>query len=244
MSTAGEITDEAGGPCITCKFHNSKFSLETGKAVQWTTGVMGVENAFIGNIMGKVRRESENLMAEGLVFVRHHCRMAQATDAGKVAAAAIAVRGRLAPPADAAGGNRRDDTNPRQPECGTVTAILVRRPCAVSLMLTGVHRVLGLRLGRGVGSVCAAVRSRGWVLNVLCRSGEPPTRRQRCMTWPSRMATSLLTRPRPARAVCRLPKSFGINRKCNGKCRWLQWGSWDQWVLQWSLGSTGNAKCH
>ena len=51
----GEITDEAGGPCITCKFHNSKFNLETGKAVQWTTGVMGVENAFIGNIMGKVR---------------------------------------------------------------------------------------------------------------------------------------------------------------------------------------------
>ena len=57
MSSAGEITDEAGGPCITCKFHNSKFDLKTGKAVKWTTGVMGVENAFIGNIMGKVSTE-------------------------------------------------------------------------------------------------------------------------------------------------------------------------------------------
>jgi nitrite reductase/ring-hydroxylating ferredoxin subunit len=31
----GEITDGNGGPCITCKFHNSKFKLENGEAVEW-----------------------------------------------------------------------------------------------------------------------------------------------------------------------------------------------------------------
>ena len=51
---AGEISDGPDGPTITCKFHNSKFKLETGEATQWTTGVMGMENAMIGNIMGKV----------------------------------------------------------------------------------------------------------------------------------------------------------------------------------------------
>ncbi len=61
MTSVGEITDEAGGPCITCKFHNSKFDLKTGKAVKWTTGVMGVENAFIGNIMGKVSIKIKNI---------------------------------------------------------------------------------------------------------------------------------------------------------------------------------------
>lgn len=39
----GDITDEAGGPCITCKFHNSKFKLETGEATEWVSGVMGIK---------------------------------------------------------------------------------------------------------------------------------------------------------------------------------------------------------
>ena len=39
----GAITDEAGGPCITCKFHNSKFKLETGEATEWVSGVMGIK---------------------------------------------------------------------------------------------------------------------------------------------------------------------------------------------------------
>jgi nitrite reductase/ring-hydroxylating ferredoxin subunit len=51
----GEIADGPDGPTITCKFHNSKFKLATGEATQWTTGVMGMENAMIGNIMGKVQ---------------------------------------------------------------------------------------------------------------------------------------------------------------------------------------------
>ena len=38
-----DITDEAGGPCITCKFHNSKFKLETGEATEWVSGVMGIK---------------------------------------------------------------------------------------------------------------------------------------------------------------------------------------------------------
>eukprot|EP00287_Rhodomonas_sp_CCMP768_P023913 CAMPEP_0202832852 /NCGR_PEP_ID=MMETSP1389-20130828/21794_1 /ASSEMBLY_ACC=CAM_ASM_000865 /TAXON_ID=302021 /ORGANISM="Rhodomonas sp., Strain CCMP768" /LENGTH=166 /DNA_ID=CAMNT_0049507117 /DNA_START=37 /DNA_END=537 /DNA_ORIENTATION=+ len=49
----GEITDD--GPCITCKFHGSKFKLTDGSCVEWSESVMGLPGTkAIGNLIGKV----------------------------------------------------------------------------------------------------------------------------------------------------------------------------------------------
>eukprot|EP00607_Mallomonas_marina_P003749 CAMPEP_0182428054 /NCGR_PEP_ID=MMETSP1167-20130531/20987_1 /TAXON_ID=2988 /ORGANISM="Mallomonas Sp, Strain CCMP3275" /LENGTH=96 /DNA_ID=CAMNT_0024610699 /DNA_START=280 /DNA_END=570 /DNA_ORIENTATION=- len=38
----GAIETTSDGPVITCNFHNSKFSMETGECKQWCTAVMGI----------------------------------------------------------------------------------------------------------------------------------------------------------------------------------------------------------
>ncbi len=40
LITQGEISDD--GPCITCKFHGSKFKLTDGSCVNWSESVLGV----------------------------------------------------------------------------------------------------------------------------------------------------------------------------------------------------------
>jgi len=56
----GKIEVEDGVPTITCSFHNSKFSLNDGKCVQWCTGVLGQKNDFLGGIMGSVGGEKNS----------------------------------------------------------------------------------------------------------------------------------------------------------------------------------------
>ncbi|KAJ1495897.1 Rieske [2Fe-2S] iron-sulfur domain-containing protein [Baffinella frigidus] len=52
---SGEISDDGSGPCITCKFHNSKFKLADGKATEWTEGVMGIPGTkMLGTISGMI----------------------------------------------------------------------------------------------------------------------------------------------------------------------------------------------
>jgi nitrite reductase/ring-hydroxylating ferredoxin subunit len=47
--------DDGSGPCITCKFHGSKFKLEDGSCVEWSESVMGIPGTkFLGNIVGNV----------------------------------------------------------------------------------------------------------------------------------------------------------------------------------------------
>mmetsp|Transcript_44616 Transcript_44616/g.105700 ORF Transcript_44616/g.105700 Transcript_44616/m.105700 type:complete len:128 (-) Transcript_44616:74-457(-) len=55
----GEISDD--GPCITCKFHGSKFQLSDGKCVEWSESVMGIPGTkALGNIIGKVGGEANS----------------------------------------------------------------------------------------------------------------------------------------------------------------------------------------
>lgn len=53
----GNIAVEGGEPTITCKFHNSKFELATGKCTAWSESVFGIKGTegiagFVGGFGG------------------------------------------------------------------------------------------------------------------------------------------------------------------------------------------------
>jgi len=53
----GNIAVEGGEPTITCKFHNSKFELSTGKCTAWSESVFGIKGTegiagFVGGFGG------------------------------------------------------------------------------------------------------------------------------------------------------------------------------------------------
>jgi len=52
-----------GAPEITCSFHNSCFSMKTGKCSKWVTGVLGLENELIGGIMSKAGGGQKDIKA-------------------------------------------------------------------------------------------------------------------------------------------------------------------------------------
>lgn len=60
----GKISmDENGTPTLTCNFHNSCFSLESGTCTKWVTGALGVQNSFVSGLMGKVGSEKQDIKA-------------------------------------------------------------------------------------------------------------------------------------------------------------------------------------
>eukprot|EP00977_Amphora_coffeiformis_P012615 scaffold3181_cov167-Amphora_coffeaeformis.AAC.4 len=59
----GKISTEDGTPTLTCNFHNSCFSLETGACTKWVTGALGVQNKFVSGLMGKVGAEKQDIKA-------------------------------------------------------------------------------------------------------------------------------------------------------------------------------------
>ena len=59
----GKISVDEGTPTLTCNFHNSCFSLETGACTKWVTGALGVKSGLIAGIMGKVGGEQKDIKA-------------------------------------------------------------------------------------------------------------------------------------------------------------------------------------
>ena len=57
------LTDQPDGPEIRCRFHNSRFSLKTGKCTQWVTGAFGVDSSVVGGLAQKVGGEKRNVRA-------------------------------------------------------------------------------------------------------------------------------------------------------------------------------------
>lgn len=44
------FTDEGPDPILRCRIHNTRFNMRTGQCVKWVTGVLGYDNAIVGNV--------------------------------------------------------------------------------------------------------------------------------------------------------------------------------------------------
>lgn len=44
------FTDEGPDPILRCRIHNTRFNMRTGQCVKWVTGVLGYDNAMVGNV--------------------------------------------------------------------------------------------------------------------------------------------------------------------------------------------------
>ena len=63
MEKAKIFTDEGPDPILRCRIHNSRFNMRTGQCVKWVTGVVGYDNALVGNLAARVGGEKQDIPA-------------------------------------------------------------------------------------------------------------------------------------------------------------------------------------
>ena len=62
------FTDEGPDPILRCRIHNTRFNMRTGQCVKWVTGVLGYDNALVGNVASKIGGEKQDIPAYKVVL--------------------------------------------------------------------------------------------------------------------------------------------------------------------------------